>query len=663
MLAQVFKVLIVDDSNLFRQIARQMIEANFNTKIHEASNAFEAMRILGNNPIDIILLDVNMPEVDGFKAAKVIKHQEKYSKIPIIFCTAMPPTKEVVQQSFDVGGIDFLNKPFTEQDLVRILGLYFRFIIREREITRKLVDNEAQLRLEIEERKEVQKALLASENRFRKISSSAQDAIVMIDDSNHITFWNEAATRIFGYNTDEVNNFDFIKLISPPGKYQFFKITFQNMKQSGKDQSEVRHFELTGIRKGGIEIDLEISISSVEIESKINYIIIARDITIRKKADMLLQKSEAMLADAEATAHIGSWEYDINSGKSHWSKELYHIFGIDPKQTIPDIQLINSMIYEDEVVLFKNAIENTISTGTPYLIDIRIHSGDGKEKYVEGKGRAIFSSDGKVIRMVGTFMDITQKKIAQQKMDDYLKELTELNATKDKFFSIIAHDLRNPFGALKNLTEIMSDMYDDFSEEERIELLAEMKNTSYKLFKLLENLLTWSRSQRGIIQFVPEEVYFDQLVSNCYKLLSDNAKQKSIRLVNNVPKDIFFVCDNNMITTVVRNLVSNAIKFTPNDGSITVNYNKIDNKHKISIEDTGIGISPDDIIKLFRLDVSHTTIGTSSEKGSGLGLILCKEFVEKHNGTIWVESELNVGSKFIFTIADDIESIENNVAI
>ena len=112
----IFNVLIVDDSNFFRVTARKMIEDNFHVRIFEASNAFEAMRLLGNHPIDIILLDVNMPEVDGFKAAKIIKHQEKYADIPIIFCTAMPPTKEVVHRSFDVGGIDFLNKPFTEAE-------------------------------------------------------------------------------------------------------------------------------------------------------------------------------------------------------------------------------------------------------------------------------------------------------------------------------------------------------------------------------------------------------------------------------------------------------------------------------------------------------------------------------------------------------------------
>ncbi len=646
----IFNVLIVDDSNFFRVTARKMIEDNFRVNIFEASNAFEAMRLLGNHPIDIILLDVNMPEVDGFKAAKIIKHQEKYADIPIIFCTAMPPTKEVVHRSFDVGGIDFLNKPFTEAEIVRLLALYFRFILHEREVNRKIRENQKLLEKEIEERKLAEKALRQSEEKFRKITSSAYDAILMINQDNKINFWNEAAFRIFGYSPSEVQNIDFIKLISLPGKYQINRSNFEAIKQSAKDIQLSKHFEIQAIRKGGQPIDLEVSISFVEISNQPNYIIIARDITQKKLEAMLLAKSEALLSEAESIAHFGSWEYDVHSNVITWSKELYRIYDVNPEETVPTIDLINSMLKPEDTEFFMKTVEKAINEGTPYNIELEIHTPAGNLKIIEGRGRPVYNSEGNVIKLVGTVMDITEKKMAQRKLEQYLEKLKELNATKDLFFSIIAHDLKNPFGALKNLSDILYSMYNDFSEEERLEIISEMYKSSNKLYELLENLLTWSRSQRGTIEFNPEETNLKLITNNCVELLKESANNKSIKLQDEVSEELVVNCDVNMMTTVVRNLITNAIKFTPENGEITVLAEKTDNEVIVAVRDTGIGISDEDKQKLFRIDVHHTTIGTSQEKGTGLGLILCKEFIEKNEGKIWLESKVDQGTTVKFTL-------------
>lgn len=645
----VFNVLIVDDSNFFRVTARKMIEDNFKVKIFEASNAFEAMRLLGNHPIDIILLDVNMPEVDGFKAAKIIKHQEKYANIPIIFCTAMPPTKEIVHKSFDVGGIDFLNKPFSEPEIVRLLALYFRFILREREVTRKILENQKQLEKEIEERKQAEQALRQSEEKFRKITSSAYDAIIMINQNNKINFWNEAAFRIFGYTFNEVSDTDFVQLISIPGKYQIYKSNFENLKLSAKDILTPKHFEIQALRKGGQILDLEVSIAYVEINSKPNYIIIARDVTQKKQEAQRLAKNEALLSEAESLAHFGSWEYEVETQKITWSKEMYRIYDVD-NSIIPSIELIVNTMDKETVDYFRELVQKAVNEGIPYDFEYKMKTLAGNEKVIEARGRPIFNSEGKVEKIIGTAIDITEKKLAQMKLEKYLEELKELNATKDKFFSILAHDLKNPFGALKNLAEILKDMYQEFSEEERTEIIDEMNKTSKKLYELLEDLLTWSRSQRGVIPFNPEEIFLKHITGNCIELLRESAKSKSINLIDETDANLKIVCDVNMITTVVRNLLNNAIKFTPENGEVKIFNEENENEIIVAVKDTGIGISDEDKPKLFRIDVHHTTIGTSQEKGTGLGLILCKEFVEKHGGRIWVESELGKGATFKFTI-------------
>ncbi len=237
-----------------------------------------------------------------------------------------------------------------------------------------------------------------------------------------------------------------------------------------------------------------------------------------------------------------------------------------------------------------------------------------------------------------------------QKLIDSEEELKQLNVTKDKFFSIIAHDLKNPFASMKNLSDLLHDNYSMLDEEDRVEIIASMKLTSQRIFELLENLLTWSRSQRGIINFNPDIVTPLFIVQNNFDLLAENAANKDIALINEIPDNMEIVADSNLLSTIIRNLTSNAIKFTPAGGNITVGATDAGDYTEFYVKDTGVGISEADIQKLFRIDISHTTIGTGAEKGTGLGLILCKEFVEKHDGRIWVESEISKGTTFKFTL-------------
>jgi len=232
-------------------------------------------------------------------------------------------------------------------------------------------------------------------------------------------------------------------------------------------------------------------------------------------------------------------------------------------------------------------------------------------------------------------------------------ELRELNATKDKFFSIMAHDLKNPIGSFLNLSEILSTMFDDFSKDELKDYLEEMHKSSQNLFKLLENLLMWSRSQTGKIEVYLDQVYIKMIVDSNVSLLKLNADNKKIKLVNNVSKNSIVYADENMTNTVIRNLISNALKFTNSGGSITIDAKIEDDSCIVSISDTGVGMDQEVIDKLFRIDSNYTTRGTSDEKGTGLGLILCKEFINKQGGDIWVDSEPGKGSTFSFSLPCD----------
>jgi len=259
------------------------------------------------------------------------------------------------------------------------------------------------------------------------------------------------------------------------------------------------------------------------------------------------------------------------------------------------------------------------------------------------------SSDDRSASEVGKSLALLQlnKKISEQK-----NELEELNATKDKFFSIIAHDLKNPFNSLLGFSNLLIEGFDQLSKEDIHKFVSNIHVSADNLFKLLNNLLQWSQAQTGRIEYNPKKSDLYSIVNSNISLLTPSAEEKQVRLVSNVSENTFACFDENMITTVCRNLINNAIKFTNPGGEIRVESTLSGGFIELAVIDSGVGIKQSDARNLFIIDVKHSTTGTSGEKGTGLGLILCKEFVERHGGRIWVESELEKGSKFKFTLPE-----------
>jgi signal transduction histidine kinase/Tfp pilus assembly protein PilF len=242
-------------------------------------------------------------------------------------------------------------------------------------------------------------------------------------------------------------------------------------------------------------------------------------------------------------------------------------------------------------------------------------------------------------------LEETNKKLTESE-----KHLKEINLTKDRFFSLIAHDLKNPFNALMGFSELLYNNYTDYTQEESKELIKIIYDSSQNLYKLLDNLLQWSRSQLGSIMYSPELFPLHNVVKEEVEMLKPLANKKNVKITLRIEEFMIVWADKNLVAVVVRNLVSNAIKFSSNDDKILIAATEHENHVEISISDTGVGINKEDQDKLFRLDTSFTSRGTADEKGTGLGLLLCKEFVEKNGGTIWVESNEQKGSTFKFTL-------------
>jgi len=247
--------------------------------------------------------------------------------------------------------------------------------------------------------------------------------------------------------------------------------------------------------------------------------------------------------------------------------------------------------------------------------------------------------------------DIRQQKEAERKIKEYVEQLKQLNASKDKFFSIIAHDLRNPFTAVLGLSDILAKDAHELNPDQIKEFSSGLYSQSKAIFDLLENLLEWSRIQTGRMEYDPENINLCEFVKELMGVFGSLVSQKKIELNINCDPGIRVFADENMLSTVFRNLTSNAIKFTNEAGSIFIDVKEFDDKFvEVSVKDTGIGISLDDREKLFKIDEHLSTKGTNNEEGTGLGLILCKDLVIKNGGKINLESEEGKGTTFKFTI-------------
>ncbi len=398
------RILIVDDNpnNLFS--LGELLKENFPVSIVEANSGFDALRVINEQPIDLCLMDVQMPEMDGFETAHLIRTRPKTAHIPVIFITAFDPNKMLMEKGLHAGGLDYLTKPIDDVQLVHMLHMYLRFLGRERNINSEL-EEKVQIR------------------------------------------------------TSELQN------------------AYNNLK--------------------------------LEIEE-------------RKKAELALLESEKKLQDAVAS--------------------------------------------------------------------------------------------------------------------------------KNKFFSIIAHDLRNPFNAVIGFSTFLKENLADLEKKEIDEYAGYINESATQAFSLLNNLLEWARSQTNMIGYSPEKLDASGIIESTLSILSGEALKKNVTVFNNVQEKIVSHADKNMISTVFRNLISNAIKFTKDGGTVSITSDSVNGFHEFTIEDTGVGIKKEDIEKLFRIDTKVCTTGTAMETGTGLGLILCHEFIVKNGGKIHVESEIGKGSRFTFTL-------------
>jgi len=388
-----------------------------------------------------------------------------------------------------------------------------------------------------------------------------------------------------------------------------------------------------------------------------------------------LKITQELLADREQkyNALIYNTQGMVYMGIPDWTKEI--VGGAEEICGYPDIKLRTGqlewkdIIYNEDREAVQLETEKLFKKAQSKICIYRIITKQGEIRWVEDRMTSFFHKQEGIYRIDGIVLDITTRKKARQSLIQNEKKLKNLNATKDKFFSIIAHDLRTPFNSMIGFSKLLINKFDEFKVSKQKEYIKYINDGLQNTNKLLENLLMWAHLQSGIIRFNPEKENLYLLAIDAIDILEQSAINKSIKIKNNLNENVILKLDKNMILTVFRNLISNAIKFTPKGGAIEIGctietYGRTSQQEngrtsqqennpsvmEIYVKDNGVGISKEIQEKLFKIEENISTKGTNNETGTGLGLILCKEFIEKHGGKIWVESEEGKGSKFIFTI-------------
>lgn len=380
------------------------------------------------------------------------------------------------------------------------------------------------------------------------------------------------------------------------------------------------------------------------------YIAIRFDITDRKKAEDAIRESEKRYSDMINNIPDALWQADENGNFVYISENIQRISGYTPNELLnSNIAFWVNIIHQKDRRRVFDAFKNFFEKSDKFEIDYRIKKKSGEWSWIHMRAVNVVVSNS-VKTAAGVIMDINDRKNAEIELEKSRNELRETNYQKDKFFSIISHDLRSPFTGLMGFASFLVSEMDTLTSEEIREYLSQINKTTNNIYNLLNNLLEWSRVQMGKMEYQPVSLSLLEKMKIIVNLFSANAAKKNIELQMKIAQDILVFADENMLRSILQNLISNAIKFTASGGIVKVNAEVKGKFVEISVIDTGTGIDPESLNRIFKMEVNYTTRGTHNEAGAGLGLMLTKELVEKHGGKIKVQSKVGEGSKFTITI-------------
>lgn len=506
---------------------------------------------------------------------------------------------------------------------------------------------------DITKRKQAEEKLKKAEEKYRALAENIKDVIWTLDpETMCFTYLSPTVFDLRGYTAEEIMAQPVDAALTPEGAAYVRELIAKRVKNfisegelSGKHYVE----EVEQPCRDGSLVWTEVVATFYRNQEtgRIELRGVTRDITKRKTAEMKLKKTaeeyrllfenaaEAIVVVQDRALKICNPMTEALCGYS-----------------LAELRLIQfwDLIYPDdrETVLDRSSRRlNGEEVDARY--EFRIIRKDGTIRWVEINSIRI-DWNGRPATL-NFLSDITERKLATEEIIRVNEELSRTSREKDKFFSIIAHDLRSPFNSFLGLTQIIAEDLRSMTLDEIQEMAIDLRNSASNLYRLLENLLEWSRMQQGTVSFSPGWLQLSNVVNESLTMALESAKSKNIEIRREIPEDLEIFADTNMLQALIRNLVSNAIKFTPKGGRVCLFAEITGGKDvELSVQDSGIGMDSNVADNLFRPDVKTGRRGTDGEPSTGLGLLICKEFVQRHGGKIWAESEEGSGSRFHFSL-------------
>ena len=500
---------------------------------------------------------------------------------------------------------------------------------------------------------------ISKSKRYEK--ALAQERYLMDAIMNNLTdhvYFKDRESRFIRINKDHAKVFGLSDPSLAVGKTDFDFFTEEHARQAYNDEQEIiRTGQPLSVEEKETWEDGHITwVSTIKMplyDDKDNIVGtfgISRDVTSRKKTEEELAAERNLLRTLIDYMPDRIYAKDLKSRFIIFNNALMKRMGkSDPDDIIGKTDF--DLIQHDLAAQYYANEQEIIRSGQPMIDQEESRSIDGKTSWSLTTKVPLLDTEGKIYGIVGIGKDITERKLAEEEIKLRNELLQVINAEKDKFFSILAHDLRGPLSSFMAATQILTEEMQSMSLEEIKDITISMKTDASNIYALLENLLEWSRLKRNIMEFVKIKFNLKSKIASSTQPISEMAEKKNIKITISVPENLEINADDHMFGTIIRNLVSNAVKFTRIGGKINISaFKKQDSPIEINISDTGIGMSADLKNRLFILNEKINRKGTEGEPSSGLGLLLCKEFIEKHGGKIWAESEEGKGSTFSFTL-------------
>jgi PAS domain S-box-containing protein len=504
---------------------------------------------------------------------------------------------------------------------------------------------------DISDRKMAEEQLMISQRNFNQLVGQLTDLIWQAKgDGSDLMDLNDSFERIYGIPSNEFNLKPelWIDVVHPEDR-KYAEKSIQDLFEKGNTETEYRVLRPDGSiiwlhdRKSMI---YDLNGNPIQMGG------VATDITERKLLEEKLLIKDFALENSPVAVGLA----DLKGNVFYTNDAFIKQWGYKDKSDIYGKHISEFSISKDIV----NLSFSKMKQGLSFHGEGRLKRQDGSTFESLISARMVNTKDGKPLCIMALFVDITDLKIKEAEIVEKNDQLIQANSEKDKFFSIIAHDLRSPFNSFLGFTQLLVEDLDSMTLKDIQQIAELMRNSATNLFKLLENLLEWSRIRRGVTSFAPEQYILKSIMDESLQAVVEAGNKKGVVIKQEISEIIRVYADEYMIKSTIRNLATNALKFTNKGGSVVISASLLaDNYVEVSIKDSGIGMNKSILDNLFRLDEQTNRKGTEGEPSSGLGLIICKEFIEKNGGKLRIESEENIGSIFYFTVPAESQSLIN----